>query len=94
MDVHIIVKLKSSYEAWYQVFVNDADRRSRICDESRTLVGKANEKTAIVTVFGVDMEAMGKMMADPEFQKMTENYVEEHIPYSLTSITRRFISYS
>ena len=87
MDVHIIVKLKSSYEAWHQVFVNDADRRSRICDESRTLVGKANEKTAIVTVFGVDMEAMGAMMADPEFQKMTENYVEEHIPYSLASLT-------
>ena len=87
MDVHIIVKLKSAYEAWHQVFVNDADRRSRICDESRTLVGKANEKTAIVTVFGVDMEAMGAMMADPEFQKMTENYVEEHIPYSLTSLT-------
>ena len=87
MDVHIIVKLKSSYEAWHQVFVNDADRRSRICDESRTLVGKANENTAIVTVFGVDMETMGAMMADPEFQKMTENYVEEHIPYSLTSLT-------
>ena len=87
MDVHIIVKLKSSFEAWNQLFLNDSDRRSQICDESRTLVGKANEKTAIVTVFGVDMEAMGAMMADPEFQKLTENYVEEHIPYSLTPLT-------
>ena len=87
MDVHIIVKLKSSFEAWHQLFLHDSDRRSQICDESRTLVGKANEKTAIVTVFGVDMEAMGAMMADPEFQKMTENYVEEHIPYSLTPLT-------
>ena len=86
MDVHIIVKLKSSFEAWHQLFLNDSDRRSQICDESRTLVGKANEKTAIVTVFGVNMEAMGAMMADPEFQKMTENYVEEHIPYSLTPL--------
>jgi len=87
MDVHIIVKLKSSFEAWHQLFENDADRRSQICDENRTLVGKANEKTAIVTVFGVNMEAMAAMMADPEFQKMTENYVEEHIPYSLTPLT-------
>ena len=86
MDVHIIVKLKSSFEAWHQLFLVDSDRRSQICDESRTLVGKANENTAIVTVFGVDMEAMGAMMADPEFQKMTENYVEEHIPYSLTPL--------
>ena len=87
MDVHIIVKLKSSFEAWHQLFVSDADRRSQICDENRTLVGKANENTAIVTVFGVNMEAMAAMMADPEFQKMTENYVEEHIPYSLTPLT-------
>ena len=87
MDVHIIVKLKSSFEAWHQLFVNDSVRRSQICDENRTLVGKANENTAIVTVFGVNMEAMAAMMADPEFQKMTENYVEEHIPYSLTPLT-------
>ena len=87
MDVHIIVKLKSSFEAWHQLFENDAERRSQICDENRTLVGKANENTAIVTVFEVDMEAMAAMMADPEFQKMTENYVEAHIPYSLTPLT-------
>ena len=87
MDVHIIVKLKSSFEAWHQLFEKDADRRAQICDENRTLVGKANENTAIVTVFGVDMEAMAAMMADPEFQKMTENYVEAHIPYSLTPLT-------
>ena len=86
MDVHIIAKLKSSYEAWHQLFVDDADRRSQICDESRTLVAKANETTAVITVFDVDMEAMGAMMADPEFQKMIEPYVEEHIPYSLTPL--------
>jgi hypothetical protein len=32
------------------------------------------------------MAAMGAMMADPEFQKLTENYVEEHIPYSITPL--------
>ena len=87
MDVHIIVKLKSSYEAWKELFDNDAENRSNICDESRTLVGQANDTTAIVTLFGVDMEAMGKMMADPEFQKLTEDYVEEHIPYTITPLS-------
>ena len=86
MDVHIIVKLKSSYEAWHQLFVDDADRRSQICDESRTLVAKANEKTAVITVFDVDMEAMGAMMTDPDFQKMVEDYVEEYIPYLMTPL--------
>jgi hypothetical protein len=26
------------------------------------------------------------MMADPEFQKLIEDYVEEHIPYSITPL--------
>jgi len=25
-------------------------------------------------------------MADPEFQKLTEDYVEEHIPYSISAL--------
>ena len=86
MDVHVIVKLKSSYEIWHELFVNDAVNRSKICDESKTLVGQANETTALVTLFDVDSEAMGAMMNDPEFQKMTENYVEEHIPYSISAL--------
>ena len=86
MDVHLIVQLKSSYEAWHELFVNDGDSRSKICDESKTLAGKADDSTALVTLFDVDMAAMGAMMADPEFHKLTENYVEEHIPYSITPL--------
>ena len=86
MDIHLIVKLKSSYEAWLELFVNDAKNRSKICNESRTLVGKANDATAMVTLFDVDMAAMGAMMEDPAFRKLTEDYVAEHIPYSITSL--------
>ena len=86
MDIHVIVKLKSTYEAWHDIFVNDAENRSKICDESKTLVGKADDATALITLFDVDMEAMGEMMADPDFHKLTEDYVEEHIPYSITAL--------
>jgi len=86
MDIHIIVKLKSSYEIWHQLFMNDSGGRSQICDEGRTLVAKANEKTALVTLFNVDLNAMGKMMADPDFQKLVEPYVEVHIPYTITPL--------
>ena len=86
MDIHLIVKLKSSYEAWHELFVNDAENRSKICDESQTLVGKADHTTALVTLFDVDMAAMGAMMEDPEFHKLTEDYVIEHIPYSITPL--------
>ena len=68
------------------VFINDAEKHSTICDDSRTLVGKANDKTALMAFFNVDMAAMGAMMEDPEFNKLTENYVEEHIPFSITPL--------
>ena len=86
MDIHLIVKLKSSFETWAELFVKDAENRSKICDDDRTLFAKANDTTALVTMFQVDMAAMGAMMADPEFQKKTEDYVIEHIPYTITPL--------
>ena len=87
MDIHIIVKLKSSYEDWHKLFLEDTDNRAKICNENRTLVGKANEKTAVITLFDVDEAAMIGMMEDPDFQKMVEPYVEKHIPFALTPIS-------
>ena len=87
MDVHIIVKLKSSYEDWHKLFLDDKDNRKKICNETRTLVGKANDKTAVVTLFDVDELAMKEMMENPDFQKMVEPYVEEHIPFALTPMS-------
>ena len=87
MDIHIIVRLKSSYEDWHKLFLEDTDNRAKICNENRTLVGKANEKTAVITLFDVDEAAMKGMMKDPDFQKMVEPYVEKHIPFALTPIS-------
>ena len=87
MDIHIIVKLKSSYEDWHKLFLEDTDNRAKICNENRTLVGKANDKTAVITLFDVDEAAMKGMMEDPDFQKMVEPYVEQHIPFALTPIS-------
>ena len=77
MDVHLVIKLKSSYDVWEEVFINHADVRSKICDESKTLFAKANDKTALVTIFDVDMEGMGKMMSDPEFEKFAISLGED-----------------
>ena len=41
---------------------------------------------ALVTLFDVDMDAMGAMMEDPKFHKLTEDYVVEHNPSSITPI--------
>jgi len=87
MDIHIIVKLKSSYEDWHKLFLEDTDNRAKICNENLTLVGKANDKTAVITLFDVDDAAMKEMMEDPDFQNMVEPYVEKHIPFALTPIS-------
>ena len=86
MDVHLIIKLKSSYEAWEEIFISHVDVRSLICDESKTLFAKANDTTALVTIFDVDMEGMGKMMSDPEFIKMNEGLSEAIIPYAINQL--------
>ena len=86
MQVRLIVKLKSTYEAWRELFVNDGDNRTKICNEIRSLVGKADGTKALVTLFDVDMEAMGAMMADREFHKLTKDYVDEHSAYTIAPI--------
>jgi hypothetical protein len=86
MDLHIIVRLKASYKAWKSMFDDHAPVRAGVCDDTRTLTGKASDTTALISIFDVDMEKMGAMMADPEFQKLTESLVEEHIVYTLSPL--------
>ena len=79
MDVNVVVKIKSSYVNWREIFDNDSDIREKICDDSRTTCGHVDDKTAIINFYDVDMEAMGAMMNDPDFHKLTEDHVVEHI---------------
>jgi hypothetical protein len=44
MDLHIIVRLKASYEAWKSMFDDHAPVRAGVCDDTRTLFGKASVK--------------------------------------------------
>jgi hypothetical protein len=86
MDVNLIIKLKASFETWKEIFINHKEVRSKICNESKTLFAKANDTTALVTIFDVNMEEMGKMMSDPEFIKINEDLSEEIIPYSISAL--------
>ena len=47
------------------------------------MVGKVDERTAIIALFDVDMAALGQRLNDPEFQKMTEPYVDRHDVYTI-----------
>ena len=77
MNVLVIAHLKSSYEDWKSLFDAHTER-ANFCDESQTKVGRVDEHTAIITLFDVDMEGMGKMMNSPEFQALVEPYVDHN----------------
>ena len=83
MDLQIILTLKLSYDEWHKIFVDHTAVRAKVCDESRTLVAKANDTTALVTCFDVDMPAFGAMMQSPEFIKLNEPTTEKWFHISL-----------
>ena len=80
------VHLKASFEEWKEVFDGHKSERAKVCDESKTSVGQASEKLAIVMIYDVDMEALGKMTGDEEFQKMVEPLVEKHMVYTCSPL--------
>ena len=86
MDVHLVIKLKNFYDVCEKVFINHADFKSKICDKSETLFAKENDKTALFTIFDVDMEGIGKLISDPEFIKLNQGLSEEILPYAINPL--------
>ena len=52
-------------------------------DAGNILVGKVNDKKAIVIGYDFDMDQMAARVGDPEFAKLIENDVESHDFYVL-----------
>ena len=54
--MNIVVKVScDSFDDWKKEF-DGHDARANVCDESRTTVGKVDDKNAIVMMYDVDME--------------------------------------
>ncbi len=77
MDILLIVQIKPNYDSWKAVFDADPGGRVNFVDESRTRVGKVDEQTAMVQLFDVNMEQMGKAMNDPE--SPAASAIAEHV---------------
>ena len=77
--------LKQSFENWKKLFDNDT-ARAEFCDESKTLVGKADDKTALIALFGVDQAKMNARMSSPEFAALVQDYVAQHDVYTLEEL--------
>ena len=76
-NIFVTMKVKD-FDHWYQVFKGHVDVRSQLCDESRTKFYQTSEdhNDISITLYDVDMEALQKMMSNPEFQAMAEELGE------------------
>ena len=77
MDLLIIVHIKSSYEAWKAIFNSNPATREEFADESRTRVAKADDNTAMVQLFDVDMEKMSNILNNPN--STTAEAMDDHV---------------
>ena len=85
MDILILAHLTSSYDDWKIIFDEDAEARKAMIS-GKTLVAQANEKTAMIVFYGVDMEAMAMFLATPEFAGRTAHLVSGHTLYSISEL--------
>ena len=85
MDILLLAHLVSSYEDWKVVFDGDAQARKAIVSGD-TLVAQADEKTAMIVFYGVDMEAMAAFLATPEFAERTSKFVSGHTAYAISEM--------
>ena len=85
MDLLILAHLSSGYEKWKAIFDEDADAQSKWIS-GKVLVAQADEKTAMIVAYGVDMEGMAAFMDTPEFAERTAPYVTGHTVYSISEL--------
>jgi len=86
MDLMITVHLRQGFENWKQIFDNDA-ARAEFCDESKTMVGKVDDKTALIALFGVDLAKMKARLSSPQFAEAVKDYVVKHDIYGLEEVS-------
>ena len=82
MDLMITAHLKSSYDSWKTLFDGDSVR-AEYCNESKTMVGKVDDNTALIVLFDVDKAKMEARISSPEFQELVKDHVDRHDFYTL-----------
>ena len=87
MNLMITAHLKQSFENWKKIFDED-DARAGWCNESKTMVGKVDDRTALIVIFEVDQAKMNARLSSPEFAALVQDYVVKHDIYSLAEVAR------
>jgi len=79
--MNILVKVScDNFDEWKKEFDGHKER-ANVCDESKTTVGKIDDKHCIVMLYDVDMEGLQKLMMSDYLQQLTKdlNIVNEEM---------------
>ena len=83
MNTLILVKISNvTYDEWKKKFDSDSEAHSKMM--RNTLVGKVDEKTAMISTEIFDQEMVGQFMSSDEFKKMEQELGLSHEVYQLT----------
>ncbi len=81
MLINLMVQTKiENYDIWYKEgFMKDADRRAKMCDDSKTKVAQISKTEAIILLFDVDIDKLREHMKDPVMQLLENKFKAKHI---------------
>mgnify|MGYP001387742077 CR=1 FL=1 len=83
MNTLILVKISNvTYDEWKKKFDSDSEVHSKMM--RKTLVGKVDEKTAMISTEIFEQEMVGQFMTSDEFKKMEKELGLSHEVYQLT----------
>ena len=83
MNTLIIVNIKNtSYDEWKNKFDSDAEVQSQMM--RNTVVGKVDDKTAMISTEVFNPEMVGEFMSSDEFKQMEKELGLSHEVYQLT----------
>ena len=78
----IVLKMQNcTYDDRKKAFDADAEMQAEFM--RKTIVGKVDEQTAIVSADVFALEKMQQLMSAPEFKQLEEEMVLEHVVYFL-----------
>jgi hypothetical protein len=70
--MNVVLKIScSDYRAWKKDFDSHKERAA-VCDETKTTVGKIDDKSCMVMLYDVDMAGMQQLMSSDYLKKLTE----------------------
>lgn len=88
MLINLVIETTiENYDTWFREgFSTDGERRSVMCNESKTRVAKVSDTEAIILLFDVDIDRLREHMKDPVMKILESQFKASHIIHTFSPI--------